>query len=172
MVQSCAPADSVELVHNALGSMDYRVSQGAGISCGVIRNLPSHCVGFTIGSCYEQSYKLLGVGRQGRLLRYALEQSAGLGITGFVLLAILRRLVREPMSDLRFSRVVYGVNFLLPLGFCLLNGYWIAIIAGVGTAAAPFLIFGLDRASGARLRNPGDCTPNPMLRSKGEVCRV
>jgi uncharacterized membrane protein len=73
----------------------------------------------------------------------------GWGITGLVLLAILRRLVPEPMSDLRFSLVVYGVNFLLPLGFCLLNGYWIAIIAGVGTAAVPFLICGLGRASGA-----------------------
>jgi uncharacterized membrane protein len=73
----------------------------------------------------------------------------GWGITGLVLLAILRRLVPEPMSDLRFSLVVYAVNFLLPLGFCLLNSYWIAVIAGFGTAAAPFLIFGLGRASGA-----------------------
>jgi uncharacterized membrane protein len=73
----------------------------------------------------------------------------GWGITGLVLLAVLRRLVPEPMSDLRFSLVVYAVNFLLPLGFCLLNSYWIAVIAGFGTAAAPFLIFGLGRASGA-----------------------
>jgi uncharacterized membrane protein len=86
----------------------------------------------------------------------------GWGITGFVLLAILRRLVPEPMSDLRFSLVVYAVNFLLPLGFCLLNGYWIAIIAGVGTAAAPFLIFGLDRASGTPAAESGGLYTEPL----------
>jgi uncharacterized membrane protein len=71
----------------------------------------------------------------------------GWAITGFVLLAILRKLAPEPKSDLRFSTMVYFVNFLLPLGFCVLNGYWIAVFAGSGTVVAAFLVFGSGKAS-------------------------
>jgi uncharacterized membrane protein len=77
----------------------------------------------------------------------------GWGITGFVLLAILRKLAPEPRSDLRFSFVVYIVNFFLPLGFCVLNGYWIAVFAGMGAVGAAFLFFGSGNAS--RLSQPG-----------------
>jgi uncharacterized membrane protein len=71
----------------------------------------------------------------------------GWGITGFVLLAILRRLAPEPKSDLKFSLGVYLINFLLPLGFCVLNGYWIAVFASLGAAGAAFLVFGSGKAS-------------------------
>jgi hypothetical protein len=53
----------------------------------------------------------------------------------------------KPKSDLRFSIMVYFVNFLLPLGFCVLNGYWIAVLAGIGTVVAAFLVFGSGKAS-------------------------
>ena len=71
----------------------------------------------------------------------------GWAITGFVLLAMLRKLAPEPEGDLRFSIFVYFVNFLLPLGFCVLNGYWIAAFAGIGGVVAAFLVFGSGRAS-------------------------
>ncbi|HSF57496.1 MAG TPA: carotenoid biosynthesis protein [Candidatus Binatia bacterium] len=71
----------------------------------------------------------------------------GWGITGFVLLTVLRKLVPKPKSDLRFSFVVYLVNFFLPLGFCVLNGYWIAVFAGLGAVGAAFLVFGSAKAS-------------------------
>lgn len=71
----------------------------------------------------------------------------GWGITGFVLLTILRKLAPKPKSDLRFSVVVYLVNFFLPLGFCVLNGYWIAVFAGLGAVGAAFLVFGSGKAS-------------------------
>ena len=71
----------------------------------------------------------------------------GWAITGFVLLAMLRKLAPEPKSDLRFPTMVYFVNFLLPLGFCVLNGYWIAVFAGIGTVVAAFLVFGSGKAS-------------------------
>jgi uncharacterized membrane protein len=71
----------------------------------------------------------------------------GWAITGFVLLAMLRKLAPEPKSDLRFSMMVYFVNFLLPLGFCVLNGYWIAVFAGSGTVVAAFLVFGSGKGS-------------------------
>ncbi|MCM3900774.1 MAG: carotenoid biosynthesis protein [Pyrinomonadaceae bacterium] len=71
----------------------------------------------------------------------------GWAITGFVLLAMLRKLAPEPKSDLRFSIMVYFVNFLLPLGFCVLNGYWIAVFAGIGVVVAAFLVFGSGKAS-------------------------
>ena len=72
---------------------------------------------------------------------------AGWAITGFILLAMLRKLAPEPKGDLRFSVLVYFVNFVLPLGFCVLNGYWIAVFAGIGTVVAAFLFFGSGKAS-------------------------
>jgi uncharacterized membrane protein len=77
----------------------------------------------------------------------------GWGITGFVLLAILRKLVPEPKSDLRFSLGVYVVNFFLPLGFCMLNGYWIAVFAGLAAVGAVLLACGSGKAS--RLTHAG-----------------
>ena len=71
----------------------------------------------------------------------------GWAITGFVLLAMLRRLAPEPKGDVRFATLVYLVNFLLPLGFCILNGYWIAVFAGLGAVVAALLVFGSGRAS-------------------------
>jgi uncharacterized membrane protein len=70
----------------------------------------------------------------------------GWAATGFVLLAMLRKFAPEPKSDLRFSIMVYFVNFLLPLGFCVMNGYWIAVLAGIGTVVAAFLVFGSGKA--------------------------
>ena len=71
----------------------------------------------------------------------------GWAITGFVLLAMLRKLAPKPKGDVRFSALVYLVNFLLPLGFCILNGYWIAVFAGLGVIVAALLVFGFGRAS-------------------------
>ena len=71
----------------------------------------------------------------------------GWAMTGFILLAMLRKLAPEPKGDLRFSVLVYFVNFLLPLGFCVLNGYWIAVFAGIGVVVAAFLVFGSGKAS-------------------------
>ena len=71
----------------------------------------------------------------------------GWAITGFVLLEMLRKLAPEPKGDVRFSTLVYFVNFLLPLGFCVLNSYWIAVFAGLGAVVAALLVFGSGRAS-------------------------
>jgi len=71
----------------------------------------------------------------------------GWAVTGFVLLAILRKLAPEPTGDLRFSWGVYGVNFLLPLGFCALNGYWLAVFAGSGAGAAAWFVLGYGNAA-------------------------
>jgi hypothetical protein len=34
------------------------------------------------------------------------------------------------------------VNFALPLGFCLLNGYWLAVCAGIALAFTAFILLG------------------------------
>ena len=68
-------------------------------------------------------------------------------ITGFVLVAMLHKLAPEPKGDARFSILVYFVNVLLPLGFCILNGYWIAVFAGLGAVVGAFLVFGSGTAS-------------------------
>ena len=70
----------------------------------------------------------------------------GWAMTGFVLLAMLRKLAPKPKGDLRFSVLVYVVNFLLPLGFCALNGYWIAVFAGIGALIGALVVFGFGKA--------------------------
>jgi uncharacterized membrane protein len=69
----------------------------------------------------------------------------GWGLTGLLLFAILQRLAPEPRGGSAFAIGVYAVNFALPLGFCVLNGYWMAVAAGVTAAAAGFLSFGRQR---------------------------
>ncbi len=71
----------------------------------------------------------------------------GWALTGFVLLAILDKLVPQPKSDGRFSWGVYLVNFFLPLGFCAMNGYWIPVFAGIGTAGVAFCVFGFGKGA-------------------------
>ena len=63
----------------------------------------------------------------------------GWAITGFVLLAMLAKLAANPQSGFGFSLCVYLVNLALPLGFCGLNGYWIAVAAGVASISAALL---------------------------------
>jgi len=43
--------------------------------------------------------------------------------------------------QLAFSFWVYFVNFLLPFGFCILNGYCLAVFAALGTASTAWLVF-------------------------------
>ncbi len=75
----------------------------------------------------------------------------GWGVTGLVLFIVLNRLVARPQTSMRFALWVYGVNFAFPLGFCILNQYWIAVGAGVGGLLARLVrlwgIFGCQRSS-------------------------
>lgn len=64
----------------------------------------------------------------------------GWGMTGLVLLAILRRLAPTPGTPVKFASSVYFVNFSLPLGFCVLNGYWMAVFAGLGVGITAWLL--------------------------------
>ena len=66
----------------------------------------------------------------------------GWGVTGLGLFIILHKIVPTPRSSVRFAAAVYGVNFALPLGFCILNGYWIAVCAGMGSMLLAWLAFG------------------------------
>ena len=65
----------------------------------------------------------------------------GWAITGLVLLALLNRVAPRPRTGLTFAIWVYLVNVFLPLGFCLLNGYWLAAIAAVGLGLGAWLLF-------------------------------
>jgi uncharacterized membrane protein len=71
----------------------------------------------------------------------------GWGVTGLLLFVILNKVAPEPRSTLRFALWVYLVNFSLPLGFCILNGYWVAVVAGVGTVWAAWKLLGGWRAN-------------------------
>src|SRR5437016_4558453 len=96
----------------------------------------------------------------------------GWAMTDFVLLVILRKLAPEPKSDVRFSLSVYSINFFLPLGFCVLNGYWIAVVAGIGAAVAAFLLFGSGKASRLPQAESAKLLPNPALPRGGSWLRL
>jgi uncharacterized membrane protein len=67
---------------------------------------------------------------------------AGWGLTGLTLLVLLHRLAPRPKGSVRFAGSVYVVNVFLPLVFCALNGYWTAVIAGLGTILVVLLALG------------------------------
>jgi uncharacterized membrane protein len=66
----------------------------------------------------------------------------GWGVTGLVLFIILNKTAPRPQSKLSFAVWVYAVNFALPLGFCVLNQYWIAVVAGIGSAIVAWVLAG------------------------------
>jgi putative membrane protein len=81
---------------------------------------------------------------------------AGWVITGVLLLALLHRLVPAPHSSVRFAAGVYGVNYALPLGLCLVNHYWLAVFASAVTAGVAWLLLALS-AGGAGTRRRPSC---------------
>ena len=66
----------------------------------------------------------------------------GWGATGLVLFVILQRLTPTPHGSQRFALAVYLINFALPLGFCVLNRYWLAAFAGPLSIAIAWLFLG------------------------------
>ena len=70
----------------------------------------------------------------------------GWGVTGLVLFIILSKVAPAPRGEIKFALWVYGINFALPLGFCLLNQYWSAVLAGLGSVAIAFLVFSKKKA--------------------------
>lgn len=65
----------------------------------------------------------------------------GWGVTGLVLFMILSKVAAQPRSTVGFAVWVYFVNFALPLGFCLLNQYWLAVAAAMGSLILAVLAF-------------------------------
>lgn len=59
----------------------------------------------------------------------------GWGVTGLVLFIVLNKILPDPRGNRAFAFSVYFVNFSLPFGFCLLNQYWLAAIAGPAAIA-------------------------------------
>ena len=70
----------------------------------------------------------------------------GWAITGVILFIILQRVARQPTTSHAFAVWVYFINVGLPLGFCVLNRYWIAVAACVGAIALALLVFGGRRS--------------------------
>ena len=66
----------------------------------------------------------------------------GWGVTGLVLFIMLHKIAPTPRGSVRFAVSVYVVNFALPLGFCVLNQYWIAVGAGLSSVILAGLALG------------------------------
>ena len=78
----------------------------------------------------------------------------GWGVTGLVLFLILNQLAAQPRTRVSFAMAVYGINFALPLGFCILNQYWIAVAAGVGGLLLGLFACDLSRSDAALIGFP------------------
>src|SRR5215470_11530569 len=65
----------------------------------------------------------------------------GWAMTGLVLFVLLSWLAPAPRGDPRFALAVYAVNFALPLGFCVVNGYWMAVLVGPLCIAVAHWVF-------------------------------
>ena len=64
----------------------------------------------------------------------------GWGVTGLVLFIILNKIMPKPHGKSSFALSVYLVNFSLPLGFCILNGYWLAAFAAPAAIAVVWML--------------------------------
>jgi putative membrane protein len=64
----------------------------------------------------------------------------GWGVTGLALFIILNKIVPNPHGKPSFALSVYLVNFSLPLGFCILNGYWLAAFAAPAAIAVVWML--------------------------------
>jgi hypothetical protein len=71
-----------------------------------------------------------------------LDEPARVGRHRLVLFIILSKLAPAPDGEVRFAIWVYLINFALPLGFRVLNRYWLAMLAGSGSVAIALLLFG------------------------------
>jgi len=79
---------------------------------------------------------------------------AGWAVTGLVLLVLIHRLVPQPNTGSRFAWSIYLVNFSLPLGFCLLNHYWLAVLAAVGAGVGAWLLLVVGFVKYGPKKNP------------------
>lgn len=76
----------------------------------------------------------------------------GWAVTGCALFILLQWIAPTPSGDVRFAAAVYLVHFALPFGFCVLNGYWLAAIAGPLCSAAAYGCFSRAKPSWPRRR--------------------
>lgn len=65
----------------------------------------------------------------------------GWAVTGFVLFLILNWVAPQPRSTVGFAISVYVINLALPLGFCILNHYWLAVISSLGGFGLSYAVF-------------------------------
>ena len=85
-------------------------------------------------------------------------------VTGLLLFVILSKIALDPHSQVRFAIWVYIINFALPLGFCVLNQYWLAVGAGLGAVAIAFFVFG-RKGSTLAARELEDSRPSGRARA-------
>jgi putative membrane protein len=77
---------------------------------------------------------------QGAYYGMPLNNLFGWSVTGMVLLAALYQVQPAPDGSATFAVSAYAVNLALPLSFCVLGGYWLAVAAGGVSLAAALLL--------------------------------
>ncbi len=82
---------------------------------------------------------------QGAYYGMPLNNLFGWSVTGLVLLAVLGRTQPAPEGSAAFAFSAYAVNLALPLSFCLLGGYWLAVTAGIASLVAALLLAACKR---------------------------
>jgi len=79
----------------------------------------------------------------------------GWAVTGLVLFAVLSKSAPEPKGSLGFATLVFVINMALPYGFCVLQGYWLAVAGGTAGLLGVFIVGSVIRPYGRmRLARP------------------
>lgn len=101
-------------------------------------------------------------------------------VTGILLFTVLAKCARTAEGSARFAFLVFVVNMALPYGFCVMQGYWLAVFGGtLGLAGAFWLRSSGERRHDGRLRRreererrtagTGDCESTGSKDPEGTV---
>lgn len=78
----------------------------------------------------------------------------GWAVTGLALFAVLLKSAPEPRGSTGFATLVFVINMALPYGFCVLQGYWLAVAGGTAGLVG-VLVIGSVMSPWGRMRLAG-----------------
>jgi uncharacterized membrane protein len=142
VVRSGPALDSVELVHDELGVLGIARRRAAGIAAVLLGTALLVAWDLLLDSAMSKVISYWIWGESSSYYGMPWMNLLGWGVTGLVLFIILSKRAPASNGEVRFALWVYLINFALPLGFRVLNRYWLAVLAGSGSVAIALLLFG------------------------------